>query len=40
MNAMNSKAVMNIKDASPKRGAAAPVNPPPPPRIFLKPAAR
>ncbi len=30
MNAMNSKAVMNNKDASPKRGTAAAVNSPPP----------
>ena len=40
MNTMNSKAAMNIKDAIPKRGTAAPVNsPPPPPRIFLERAA-
>ena len=36
MNAMNSKAAMNIKEASPKRGPAAPANSPPPPRIFLE----
>ena len=41
MNAMNSKAVMNIEKCHPKRGTAAPVNsPPPPPRIFLRLAAR
>ncbi len=37
---INNKAVMNIKEAIPKRGTAAPVNPPPPPpRIFLELAA-
>ena len=37
MNVMNNKAMMNIKEASPKRGPAAPVNspPPPPPPNFL-----
>ena len=40
MNVMNNKAVANIKEASPKRGPAAPANSPPPPRIFLELLAR
>ena len=36
MNVMNNKAVMNIEKCQPKRGAAALVNSPPPPRIFLE----
>ena len=40
MNTMNSKATVNREEAIPKRGAAASVNSPPPPRIFLELAAR
>ncbi len=37
MNAMNSKAVANIRETIPKRGTAAPANsPPPPPPNFLE----
>ncbi len=36
MNILNNKAVMNIEKCQPKRGPAAPVNSPPPPRIFLE----
>ena len=38
MNILNNKVVMNMEDAIPKRGPAAPVNSPPP-RIFLERAA-
>ena len=38
MKPMNNKAMMNIEEASPKRGTAAPANLPPP-RIFLERAA-
>ena len=39
MKSMNNKAMMNTIEAIPKRGPAAAVNLPPPPRIFLEIAA-